>query len=96
MLKIDLENSNLDARSDPMSRMGTLRTRLRGTLEIEHMALFFRANAYFQIKTNEEMTKPDSAEFQELERLETEGYEAAKKLRREILQEVCIYQISLE
>ncbi|PQE34022.1 hypothetical protein CJF32_00002864 [Rutstroemia sp. NJR-2017a WRK4] len=74
--------------SDPMSRMGTLRTRLRGALELEHMALFFRANAYFQIKTNEEMTKPDSAEFQELERLETEGYEAAKKLRREILQEV--------
>ena len=52
------------------------------------MAVFFRTNAYFQIKTNEEMTKPDSPEFQELEKLETEGYELAKKLRREILQEV--------
>jgi E3 ubiquitin-protein ligase SHPRH len=79
-----------------MSRIGTLRTRLRGALEIEHMALFFRANAYFQIKTNEEMTKPDSVEFQELERLETEGYEAAKKLRREILHEVCTSQILLK
>jgi E3 ubiquitin-protein ligase SHPRH len=36
------------------------------------------------------MTKPDSPEFQELEKYETEGYEIAKKLRREILQEVRI------
>ncbi|KAM3075621.1 hypothetical protein ACMFMG_007757 [Clarireedia jacksonii] len=81
-------DANDQEESDPTSRIGTLRTRLRSALEIEHMAIFFRANAYFQIKTNEEMTKPDSAEFQELERLETEGYEAAKTLRREILQEV--------
>jgi E3 ubiquitin-protein ligase SHPRH len=52
------------------------------------MAVFFRTNAYFQIKTNEDMTTPDSQEFQELEKHETEGYEMAKKLRREILQEV--------
>jgi E3 ubiquitin-protein ligase SHPRH len=52
------------------------------------VAIFFRANAYFQIKSNEDMTEPDSPEFQELEKLETEGYETAKKLRREILQEV--------
>jgi E3 ubiquitin-protein ligase SHPRH len=52
------------------------------------VAIFFRTNAYFQIKTNEEMTKPDTPEFQELEKRETEGYETAKKLRREILQEV--------
>lgn len=52
------------------------------------MASFFKANAYFQIKSNELMTKPDSPEFRALEQLETEGYEAAKKLRQEILQEV--------
>ena len=52
------------------------------------MAIFFRANAYFQIKSNKDMTEPDSPEFQELEKLEIEGYETAKKLRREILQEV--------
>jgi E3 ubiquitin-protein ligase SHPRH len=62
--------------------------RLRGALEIEHMATFFRANAYFQIKSNEDMTKPDTPEFEALEKLETEGYEEAKRLRREILQEV--------
>jgi E3 ubiquitin-protein ligase SHPRH len=52
------------------------------------MAVFFRTNAYFQIKTNQEMTKPDSPEFHDLDKRETEGYEIAKKLRREILQEV--------
>jgi E3 ubiquitin-protein ligase SHPRH len=52
------------------------------------MATFFKANAHFQVKSNEEMTKLDSPEFQALEKLETDGYEAAKKLRREILQEV--------
>jgi E3 ubiquitin-protein ligase SHPRH len=75
-------------RIDPTSRLGVFRMRLRGALEIEHMATFFRANAYFQIKSNEDMTKPDTPEFQALEKLETEGYEEAKKLRREILQEV--------
>jgi E3 ubiquitin-protein ligase SHPRH len=52
------------------------------------MAIFFQANAYFQIKSDEDMTQPDSPEFQELEKLETEGYDKAKRLRREILQEV--------
>ena len=52
------------------------------------MAIFFQANAYFQIKSNEQMTQPDTVEFEELEKLETEGYDKAKRLRREILQEV--------
>jgi E3 ubiquitin-protein ligase SHPRH len=62
--------------------------RLRSALELEHMATFFCANAHFQIKTNEEMTTPDTPEFEALEQLETTGYESAKKLRREILEEV--------
>lgn len=57
------------------------------------MAIFFRANAYFQIKSNEDMTAPDSPEFQSLEKLEIEAYEEAKALRREILQEVSISYI---
>lgn len=78
----------LSNRIDPTSRLSVFRMRLRNALEIEHMAIFFRANAYFQIKSNENMTKPDTPEFKALERLEIEGYEAAKELRREILQEV--------
>ncbi|KAI9744313.1 MAG: hypothetical protein M1818_002465 [Claussenomyces sp. TS43310] len=70
------------------TRIGTLRNRLRGAIEIEHMAVFYRANAFFQIKSNAEMTEPDSPEFASLEKLEIEGYELAKKLRQEILKEI--------
>ncbi|KAI3399282.1 hypothetical protein diail_7236 [Diaporthe ilicicola] len=68
-------------------RVGEARRRYRSALEIQHKTVFFCANAYFQIKSNEEMTKPDSDEFRRLEELEVEGYETAKKIRREILDE---------
>lgn len=70
--------------------IGALRSKLNTVLEVQHMAAFFCANAYFQMKTNEEMTKADSAGFEELERLETEGYEEAKKIRQEILKEIIL------
>lgn len=73
---------------DTSTRLGTFRNRLRTALEMQHMAVFFQSNAYFQIKSDENMTAPNSEEFQSLEKLETEGYEGAKKLRQEILQEV--------
>lgn len=74
--------------TDISSNLGKFRNRLRTALELQHVAVFFCANAHFQIKSNEEMTKPSSPEFDELEKIETEGYESAKALRREILQEV--------
>lgn len=52
------------------------------------MATFFLANAYFQVKSNEEMTELDSDAFKRLEKLETGAYEAAKKMRNEMLQDV--------
>ncbi len=82
--------ANIKDSVDPSSRLGVFRNRLRGALEMLHMAVFFRANAYFQIKSNEEMTVPGSPEFEALEKLESEGYDEAKRLRREILQEVYI------
>jgi E3 ubiquitin-protein ligase SHPRH len=54
------------------------------------MATFFQANGYFQIKSNEAFTVPDSEDFKNLEKLETEGYERAKNIRQEILKEVRI------
>ncbi|KAK2602150.1 hypothetical protein N8I77_008706 [Diaporthe amygdali] len=68
-------------------RVGEARRRYRSALEIQHKAVFFCANAQYQIKSNEEMTAPDSDEFRRLEKLEVEGYETAKKIRREILDE---------
>ncbi|WEW60321.1 DEXQc_SHPRH and SF2_C_SNF domain-containing protein [Emydomyces testavorans] len=69
------------------SRIGTYHQRLRGALEIEHMCKFFIASAFYQIKADQKLTEPDSKEFQRLERLEEESYEAAKFIRRELLAE---------
>ncbi|RKF56708.1 putative ATP-dependent helicase [Erysiphe neolycopersici] len=83
-LNIDEEQRDLDS----TSRLSTLRNRLRGALEVEHVAEFFIAGAYFQIKSNKQTTRPDSPEFQKLEMLEKRGYETAKELRKEILREI--------
>jgi E3 ubiquitin-protein ligase SHPRH len=69
-------------------KVGECRKQLRLALELQHKAVFFCANAYFQIKSNEEMTVPDSDEFRRLHDLEVKFYEDAKALRREILYEV--------
>ena len=70
------------------TRTGPHRQRLRAAIEIEHMCTFFVANAYFQIKSDQTRTTPDSDEFIELERKEELTYERAKVLRKELLQEV--------
>ncbi|KAK4219515.1 putative ATP-dependent helicase IRC20 [Rhypophila decipiens] len=67
--------------------VGDARRRLRSALEIQHRAVFFCANAYFTIKSNEELTRPDSEEYRALDKLETEHYDGAKEIRKEILQE---------
>ncbi|KAI1199525.1 SNF2 family N-terminal domain-containing protein [Nemania serpens] len=69
------------------AKVGECRRRLRLFLDLQHRATFFIASAYFQIKCDEESTKPGSDEFERLGQLEAEGYELARKIRREILQE---------
>ncbi|KAH7336538.1 SNF2 family N-terminal domain-containing protein [Rhexocercosporidium sp. MPI-PUGE-AT-0058] len=84
----DNESEDEREEADPSPRISAYRNRLRTALEIEHMAIFFRTNAFFQVKTNADMTKPGGDEFQALEKLEEEGYEEAKRKRQEILQEI--------
>ncbi|OAA71573.1 SNF2-related protein [Cordyceps fumosorosea ARSEF 2679] len=72
---------------DTRGKISELQRRLRSALEIHHKAVFFCANANFQMRDNAEMTEPDSEEFHRLKKLEDDGYETAKVLRREILQE---------
>lgn len=67
------------------TRVGLYRQRLRSAIEVQHMCTFFIANAYYQIKTNEDLTKPDSASYQKLEKAEESTYEQAKNLRQEML-----------
>ncbi|KAL6700161.1 SNF2 family N-terminal domain-containing protein [Trichoderma pleuroticola] len=66
-------------------KLGELQNRLRNCLELHHKAVFFCANAYFQIRDNQEMTLPGSEEFERLKKLEDDGYESAKIIRRKIL-----------
>jgi len=70
--------------AEPSNHSSANRLRLRAALEVQHMCTFFSANAYFQIKTNEEMTKPNSEEFRYLNERETASYENAKQIRKEV------------
>ena len=76
-----------ESEDSPTARSGVYRHRLRSTLELEHMCTFFVANAYYQIKSNPELTEPDSATYKEFEKAEESTYELAKLLRQEILAE---------
>lgn len=76
-----------DDEKELISKVVQFRLRLRAALEIQHMCKFFIANAYYQIKTDETVTKPDSEEFHDLEKLEEDNYEEAKLIRREMLSE---------
>ncbi|KAI9755427.1 MAG: hypothetical protein M4579_004284 [Chaenotheca gracillima] len=81
------ETGDESDRQESKGKIGSCRSRLRSALELEHIVTFFIANAKFQIKSNEDLTKPESDEFKKLETEETEGYEKAKSIRRELLSE---------
>ena len=76
-----------DINMSAASHIGPHRQRLRAALEIEHMCTFFVANAYYQIRTDENLTRSGSANFRELEDKEDSTYESAKVLRKELLRE---------
>ncbi|PON30261.1 hypothetical protein TGAM01_v200700 [Trichoderma gamsii] len=84
----DPEDSDIELEDEDVGnkgKLGELQNRLRTSLELHHKAIFFCANAYFQIRDNPELTQPDSEEFQHLKKLEDDGYESAKLVRRKIL-----------
>ncbi|RCI07450.1 hypothetical protein L249_4524 [Ophiocordyceps polyrhachis-furcata BCC 54312] len=63
-------------------QVGEYRRRLRLALEIHHRAVFFCANAYFQMR---EKAKDGTEAAERLKELEDEGYQSAKAIRREML-----------
>lgn len=80
-----VDSDEEDKQTEESPNLGALRNRLKNALEVEHMAVFFQANAYFQLR---EKTNAESPEFKELEKKEIEGYERAKSLRHEILHDI--------
>ncbi|KAI1131985.1 SNF2 family N-terminal domain-containing protein [Nemania abortiva] len=87
----DIENPSDEEPPDEealeTAKVGECRRKLRLFLDLQHRVTFFIASAFFQIKSDETLTQPGSDEFRQLEQREVEGYELAKKIRREILQE---------
>ncbi|OQE46531.1 hypothetical protein PENCOP_c001G02662 [Penicillium coprophilum] len=74
--------------ADKNSRLGQCRQKLRAALEVQHIAVFFTANAYYQIKSDPNLTQLDSDEFKSLEKREEDAYEAAKVIRKEMLTDI--------
>ncbi|KAJ5944882.1 hypothetical protein N7516_005050 [Penicillium verrucosum] len=74
--------------ADNNSHLGQCRLKLRAALEVQHIAVFFTANAYYQIKSDPNLTRPDSDEFKALEKREEDAYEAAKVIRKEMLTDI--------
>ncbi|KAF2749815.1 hypothetical protein M011DRAFT_475152 [Sporormia fimetaria CBS 119925] len=74
--------------SEKQGRLSTIRKSLRSFLELEHTCKFFHGTVYYQIKSNEALTQPDSEEYHRLEKLEVEWYEQAKLIRKELLKDV--------
>ena len=83
----DLDDEDDEGEKELTSKIGQCRQRLRAALEIQHMCKFFIASAYYQIKTDENLTKPETEEYRALEKLEEDNYEEAKLIRREMLAE---------
>ncbi|KAH7062432.1 DEAD box-containing helicase-like transcription factor/DNA repair protein [Macrophomina phaseolina] len=81
----DSDGDDLDGKRS--GRAAIFRKALRSALEVQHICTFYVASAYFQIKTNEELTKLESDEFRKLDQLETSFYEKAKAIRKELLLE---------
>lgn len=80
-------DSEGDDESEDIGRVPIIRKALRSFLELEHACDFFIATTYHQIKENEQFTEPESGEYQRLENLETEWYQKAKIIRRELLKD---------
>lgn len=72
---------------DIKGALGETRRRLRLYLELLHKAVFFCANAHYQIRESTSITDPSSDRVEELKKLENDEYEEAKFLRREILKD---------
>lgn len=66
---------------------GRHRVALYFALQLKHACAFFVGTSYFQMKSNTNITEPNSEKFRELEEQESLFYDSAKLTRKEILNE---------
>lgn len=84
-LDVDQDLDEEEDRTENTGRIPVLRKALRSFLELEHACKFFIGTVHFQLKSNEKLTQPDSDDFRRLENLETQWYDKAKELRKQLL-----------
>jgi E3 ubiquitin-protein ligase SHPRH len=77
----------IEEEEDLDSRCGTYRQRLRAALEVQHMSIFFLGNAYFQMKTKDDIG-PQNDAYKKWERQEEAAFEEAKHIRAELLSDI--------
>ncbi|CAI6341653.1 unnamed protein product [Periconia digitata] len=68
-------------------RLVVKRRMLRSALELEHACFFYIGTVLYQRKMDENLTTPDSAQFNALQSQEDEWYGKAKAVRKELLKE---------
>ncbi len=76
-----------EAEEDLDSRLGAYKQRLRAAFELQHMSIFFLGNAYFQMKTKDDVD-PGSETYKKWESEEENAFEEAKKIRAELLSDI--------
>ncbi|KAG9860619.1 hypothetical protein KCU77_g4351, partial [Aureobasidium melanogenum] len=79
-----LEDSDDDKSAEEIAE-GRHRVALYFALQLKHACAFFIGTSYFQMKSNTNITEPDSERFRELETQESLFYDTAKLTRKEIL-----------
>lgn len=72
---------------DPESRLGAYKQRLRAALEVLHVSIFFLGNAYFQMKSKDDLNH-DTEAYKDWDRQEEEAYNEAKQIRAELLSDI--------
>lgn len=82
--EIDKYESSLEQPAS-LRHIGVHKQRLRSALELEHACTFFEASAYYQIRSDNEITPPDSLRHDQLQHAEEQAYDRAKRLRAELL-----------
>ncbi|KAH0400282.1 hypothetical protein KCU89_g5346, partial [Aureobasidium melanogenum] len=80
----DLDDSEDDKSAEEIAE-GRHRVALYSALQRKHACAFFAGTSYFRMKSNTNITEPDSERFRELETQESLFYDTAKLTRKEIL-----------
>lgn len=88
VIKRDEDSAAEEDTEKDLGSISSIRRSLRSFLELEHMCKFFIATTHHQIKDHLDVQQADAEASLREEQLETEWYDEAKAVRRELLGDV--------